>query len=441
MTNKRRLAVGAVAASAALVLAGCANGGNSASDSQTVTLRLWDENAAAVYKTIAEEFEAQNSGIDVEVETVPWADYFSGLRQEVAAGQGPDIFWLNGANFAAYVDAGQVAPVKDVIGEDAAARFVPAVVDQYSSKGELYGIPQIFDGGIGLFYNADLLKEAGVDPAELQNLKWSATGGEDTLLPLLQKLTKDSAGRNALDPEFDANNVVQYGFNSAWDIQAILLPFIGSNGGTFQNGEQFTFSTPETEAAFKYIVDLVDTYHVAPPAADTNNNGDFSRDAFLQGRMALFQSGTYNLTNVNDSVSFEWGIAPLPAGDAGAVTVAPGVSALINAASANDEAVKAFAKYLSTAAGNRPFGEAGVAFPAVSEAGDAFQSFWSAAGVDISALVVGADQTVIEPVTGTKFNEAAEVFMPIMREMFLGQRPVSEAVAEADRVANEVVNG
>ena len=45
---------------------------------------------------------------------------------------------------------------------------------------------------------------------------------------------------------------------------------------------------------------LINADHVAPPASDTNDNGDFSRNQFLQGRMALFQSGTYNLAAVAD---------------------------------------------------------------------------------------------------------------------------------------------
>ncbi len=41
-------------------------------------------------------------------------------------------------------------------------------------------------------------------------------------------------------------------------------------------------------------MDLINKEHVAPSAADTNDNGDFSRDQFLQGKIALFQSGAYN---------------------------------------------------------------------------------------------------------------------------------------------------
>ena len=53
---------------------------------------------------------------------------------------------------------------------------------------------------------------------------------------------------------------------------------------------------------------LINHDHVAPPASDTNDNGDFSRNQFLQGRMALFQSGTYNLAAIADQSHFRWGV-------------------------------------------------------------------------------------------------------------------------------------
>ena len=69
--------------------------------------------------------------------------------------------------------------------------------------------------------------------------------------------------------------------------------------------------------AFDYLVRLINDDHVAPRASDTNGNGDFSRNQFLQGRMALFQSGTYNLAAIADQAPFHWGVAMLPSGPAG----------------------------------------------------------------------------------------------------------------------------
>ena len=101
--------------------------------------------------------------------------------------------------------------------------------------------------------------------------------------------------------------VRQWGYNAANDLQGIYLNYIGSAGGMFSDGDRFAFDNPGSAAAFDYLVRLINDDHVAPPASDTNGNGDFSRNQFLQGRMALFQSGTYNLASIADQAPLSVG--------------------------------------------------------------------------------------------------------------------------------------
>ena len=94
-------------------------------------------------------------------------------------------------------------------------------------------MPQLTDAGIAVYYNADLLAAAGVDAAELTALRWSPDG-DDTLRPLLARLTVDADGRSAATPGFDARRVRQWAYNAANDAQGIYLNYIGSAGGVFQ---------------------------------------------------------------------------------------------------------------------------------------------------------------------------------------------------------------
>ena len=48
--------------------------------------------------------------------------------------------------------------------------------------------------------------------------------------------------------------------------------------------------------------------------------------------MALFQSGTYNLAAIADQAPFRWGVAMLPAGPKGRVSVTNGIAAAGNSA-------------------------------------------------------------------------------------------------------------
>ena len=163
-------------------------------------------------------------------------------------------------------------------------------------------MPQLTDAGIAVYFNADLVQAAGVDLERLVAMRWSP-GDVDTLRPLLARLTVDAAGRRADEPGFDPGRVRQWGYNAANDLQGIYLNYIGSAGGAFSDGDRFAFDNPGAAAAFRYLIGLINDDQVAPPASDTNDNGDFSRNQFLQGRMALFQSGTYNLAAIADQAT------------------------------------------------------------------------------------------------------------------------------------------
>ncbi|QZY50802.1 ABC transporter substrate-binding protein [Leucobacter tenebrionis] len=447
MKQRRILAALAGVAIAGLALTSCASegGGNGGGDGDvTLTFRTWDTNAQAAYEESFAAFTEQNPDITVDVEVVPWADYFTKLRTDIAGDSAADLFWINSSSYLPYAQSGALLDIADVYGDDfdaAKAEWAPSVVEQFTDDGKLYGVPQTSDGGIAVYYNADLLEAAGVAPEELSELQWAPGGGsDDTLIPTLQKLTVDQAGKTAADADFDANSIAQYGYNAAQDLQAIYLPYIGSNGGTFQDGEKFTFSNPKTVEAFQYIVDLINEYHVAPDAADTNTNGDFSRDQFLQGKMALFQSGLYNLANVADNADFDWGVAMLPAGPEGAVSVTNGVAVVGNAKSDHQEAVNKVLQWLGTADGNSAIGATGANLPAVEGAQDVYRQYWADKDVNLDPFfdVLESGVTIPAPV-GENFGAASEGFGPILSEIFLGQLPVEEGLKQADEVANAAI--
>ena len=132
------------------------------------------------------------------------------------------------------------------------------------------------------------------------------------------------------------------------------------------------------------LVRLINVDKVAPPASDTNDNGDFSRNMFLQGRMALFQSGTYNLAQIAANAPFRWGIAMLPAGPAGRVSVTNGIAAAGNSGSRHPDAVRAVLTWMGSAEGNAYLGANGAAVPAVLAAQRTYFDFWAAKGGDVA---------------------------------------------------------
>jgi multiple sugar transport system substrate-binding protein len=435
----------AVAATALLALGAAAcspssSGGDDTKDAAgktTVTVRLWDDQVAKAYEASFAEFTKKNPDITVKLNLVPYADYFTKLPLDISSGDIDDVFWVNSSPFGALADSGALMNIDQAL-PDEKSGWVQAAVDQYTRNGTMWGVPALTDGRIVLYYNKDLVSKAGVD---VSNLTWNPSdASSDTFLKAAQKLTKDASGKTADQPGFNPKKLAQYGFNAANDLQGIYYNFIGSNGGQFQNDDgTFAFAEPKSAEAMQYLVDLINKYHVAPPASDTNDNGDFSRDKFIQGKMGMFESGTYNLKNINDGAKFNWGVAPIPAGPAGRVSVVNSVIAAGYAKTPHKDATIKVLKWLGSTEGASYVGKSGAALPAVTGAQQAYYDFWKSANVDMSQFgEAGGTKTIAAPF-GPKFGDGANAYAPIFKEIFAGRTPVQAGLQKAQQAANAAI--
>ena len=400
-----------------------------------VQVRIWAEEIGPAYRQSFEAFTRAHPNIEVHTDLVAYSTYFDTLRTDVATGGADDIFWLSNAYLAAYADSGRLMNIGKTLRPGAASGWESAVVDQFTRGGVLWGVPQLTDAGIAVFYNADLLAAAGVDPSQLNNLRWSPNDG-DTLRPLLARLTIDADGNTAGTPGFDAGRVRQWGYNAANDPQAIYLNYIGSAGGVFQRGDKFAFDNPAAIEAFGYLVGLINDDHVAPPASDTNDNGDFSRNQFLAGRMALFQSGTYNLAPVARDARFHWGVAMLPIGPVGRVSVTNGIAVVGNSASKHPNAVRQVLAWMGSTEGNAYLGRYGAAIPAVLAAQPVYFDYWAARGIDVTPFFSVLDGPRIPAPGGAGFAAGDTALRSYFDEMFLGRGDVAATLRQAQAAAN-----
>ncbi|NYI69990.1 multiple sugar transport system substrate-binding protein [Naumannella cuiyingiana] len=438
-----RLAAGATALGLGVATAACSPAAPPSSPGngqrQVVTVRLWDEQVQKAYDASFAEFEKANPDIDVQTVLVPYSDYFTKLRTDVSGGNADDIFMINGSYIQPYIEAGQLVE----IGADFDAQragWVPAAVEQYTFDGKLWGVPQLTDGGIAVYYNKKLLDDAKITPEQLTDLTWSPNGQGDTFLPVARKLTVDKSGRRGDEQGFDGSQPATWGYSAAQDLQGIYYNYVGSNGGQFQNPDgTFVFASPESTQAFDYLSKLINEYKVSPAASNTNDNGDFTRDQFLQGKIALFQSGVYNLKNVADGADFEWGIAPMPAGPKGAVSVVNNVVVAGNAASDTPEATKRVLQWMGTPEGARFIGADGAALPAVTGAQPAFAEYWSGRQVDPSQFAKQGELPAMQAPVGQNYSAALEAWKPTFNEIFLGRTSAADGLPKAQDAANKAM--
>jgi multiple sugar transport system substrate-binding protein len=405
-----------------------------------LTFRLWDPQVAEAYRLSLDAFEDE-SGIEVDIVMVPWADYWTQLRLDIASGTVDDVFWTNAANFQDYAAAGAILPVTAQQRDDQESGWVAAVVDQYSIDDELWGIPQITDPGIALLYNADLLAEAGLDATDLAGLSWDPSAPDDTLREAARELTLDSSGNHPGEPGFDTDRLQQYGFGAANDVNAVLLQFLAGNGSAWQHGDDFVFADEAGTTAIGYLVDLINSEHVAPNAADTNPpaGGDFVRDQFLQGNVVLFPTGAYNLANVEESADFAWGIAPFPAGPAGALSVTNGVVAAASSSTDDPAGQRALLGWLGSPEGQLAIGSSGAALPACVDAQAAYLQVWADRGVDLSPMLEVLDHGTVQAPQGARYAAASQAMEQTLNDVFLGRTEVEGGLREAEAAGNQAM--
>jgi ABC-type glycerol-3-phosphate transport system substrate-binding protein len=240
---------------------------------EDVVLKFWDnqqtESGLSQYQQEAvKSFEAENPGIKVEVTTVPYPEYQQRLLTAVQGGNAPDVSTIDQIWVAAFAAAGVIEPLDELAeaGGVTADSFFPGAWTSANYDGNLWGIPFNVDVWQFSFYNEDLLKAAGVDPASLTTFEGlQAAGG---------KLTDAASGK--------------YGIglfaHKGEDTVVVMDSFIFSNGGQVLNDDGSCGLTSEASVgALAYLQSLAS---YAPKGIANASSGDM-RELFLNGSLAI----------------------------------------------------------------------------------------------------------------------------------------------------------
>lgn len=93
--------------------------------------------------------------------------YFTKLQTMMAAGEAPDVFYMDYARLGPYVKAGQLAQMDELLG-NSIDQFYPSTIEAFRhdgtsmGQGPIWGVPKDFTT-VGFYYNKDLLERAGVE--------------------------------------------------------------------------------------------------------------------------------------------------------------------------------------------------------------------------------------------------------------------------------------
>lgn len=392
----------------------------------TLTFRTWDERSAAAYAESFEAFTAENPHITVTVETVNKDEYWVRADEDITSGEMADVYWIDPANIVDHSDT-------LILIEDPRDDWEKPVVDLFTADEELWAVPQMWNS-VALYYNSDLYDA----DTRIDDLTWAPEGDAgDTLIATAQSLTLDAGGNTADSENFDADDIVQYGFASDSDLRSTFIPFISQAGGQFQADDgTFAFASPEGEQAVNYLVDLTDEHHISP---EPSLSGSDIQSLFTSGELVLYQADSTALTAIAADSEFSWAVAPIIGGPEGKISVVDGVAAGGNAATSHPEETRLLLEWLGTARAQDPIASHGITFPANMRAQDTYVNYWAKEGVDVSVFIEGATDAVTISSHNQDIHPALDEIASYRETIFSGDLPVGEALEQAERAGNEAL--
>lgn len=159
MTKIKKILAATSALAIVLSLTGCLR---ESEDNYVVSLEAWgviDDSDA--YREIIGRYGEINKHATVDYKKFSVESYKQELLEALASGTGPDIFMINNTWLPAFKDA--IVPTSESIitFQSFKDSFVDTVIQDFTDGGKIYGAPLSVDS-LSLFYNKDLLNEAGI---------------------------------------------------------------------------------------------------------------------------------------------------------------------------------------------------------------------------------------------------------------------------------------
>ncbi len=309
-------------------LSGCSGSDTSSGDSKNgVTLRIlvWNNNpeGTKLENEIFKAFEKENPGVNVEMVYAPYDKFNDKFLTMSAGGDQPDLVWIQPSAFGQLVSKNVLMDLSDKeINKD---EYLPNILEMGKVDGKQYAL--IRDAAtFQMGYNKDMFDEAGV-PYPSDDWTW------DDFLNAAKKLTKVEGGKT-----------VQFGIENYYTGEILV-----QNGGSYisQDGKTVTVDSPETIEAIQFGSDLINKYKVQPTSAQAQGMSNL----FLTGKAGMKLMGPWDWADTEKNVSFEWDVAPMPAGKAGNVSAASYLPIGIGKGTKHPEEAFELLKFLSTGKG------------------------------------------------------------------------------------------
>ncbi|MFA9447094.1 ABC transporter substrate-binding protein [Egicoccus sp. AB-alg6-2] len=342
LTRRGFIRVG-LGASAAVALAACGRGGNGGGaggeladvdvareyDGPAVALAFWNGFTGGdgpFLRDLVEQFNAEHDNVDVEMNTLQWADFYSSVPPAVSRGEGPDVAVMHLDQLGTNASRGVILPLDNVTEalDLNAGDFDQAVWDAGMYQDRRYGIP-LDVHPLGFYYNKRVMEAAGLDPD-------SPPTDRDSLMDALDAMRSNDIQGHWVSP---------FMFTGGLTFQSLAYQF----GGQLYNEDasEATFDAAENVEALEWYLSLIEEGH-----SPSDVGQDAEHVAFTNDNNAFIWNGIWMIQGYGEDDNLDWGVAEVPQiGSERAVWASSHNFVLMNKQNQDENKVRAAAAFVN----------------------------------------------------------------------------------------------
>lgn len=347
---------------------------------------------------VIKDYQDQHPNVEIERTYVPFGDLKNKILLGSAAGQLPDIIWIDNPDHQAFSAAGVLADITEEVKEwGQADQYFEGPWSSTMYKGKNYGIPNS-SNNLALFYNKDMLDSAGVKPPT----NW------DELREAAAKLTKPGVYGIAVAAIRNETATFQF------------LPFVWQAGSDLTN-----FNSEGTIEAISLWKEFIDKGYMSQEVLGQDQQAIMMQ--FVAGSVAMMVNGTWQIPELQKNANFNWDIVVLPSYKQGG-TILGGENWAITSTTKHKDVAWDIVKFANQPEYLKEFLLAAGRLPSRK---DLIQD---PAWQDDKYLKIFADGMAVAKARayGPEYPKISEAVQEMIQQVLTGYKTPEEAVKEAD---------
>lgn len=267
---------------------------------------VWSGDLFKTFGALADAFEQSQPDIGVKIIYAAGDDDKTTTKTfaAIAAGQPPDLAWVDGGDIASWVVQGALEPLDELIagvGLSEADFWAPSWRKSLWD-GQVYALPLTSDANFAFLWNKQIFREVGLDPERAPATLDEMTAMNDQIAIV------------------DGDRITRLGI-IPWTVYGSpnsMLTWGWAFGGDFYDvaNQKVTADNPNNIAALEWMVEnYAKKYDPTQISAFQSGFGSNESNPLYQGQTAMAPIGSWELANIAQyAPNLEFGLAPMPTG-------------------------------------------------------------------------------------------------------------------------------